>query len=210
MAFKSYRVGNAQIIGRRKEQGNYFASEYNKAGDLLAVLADGTIDHPNGRRAAIMAVEYYINAFSQNIYGGYANLIAPETAMMVNRQIQSVIYLGQSPRLSLTVALFSKGEMKYFNVGMNRVFHYDGYSERILDEQNGNQYSCGRRKIQSKNTIGITSFGAHAVMHPMERIRIIETKKSIFDKAEAIVEAVNKKGLEDQLNATALLIEVLR
>jgi hypothetical protein len=44
----------------------------------------------------------------------------------------------------------------------------------------------------------------------MERISVISSSKNIFDKAQAMVEAVKNKGLDNQLNATAVLVEVAR
>ena len=211
--FERYRIGNAQIIGRKKVQSNYFSTKYNKSGDLLAVLADGTIDHPNGRKAAMLAVEYYIDALSQNLYSGHLNLFALDTAIRANRHIQSLIYIGRIPRLSLSVVLFSKGEIGYFNVGANEIFLYDGDNERIVSDDTRNpniSYSSGRLKVRSKSVIGIMSAGIYAFTHPMERLRIIESKINTFEKAQAMVEVVNNKKLNNQLNATTLLVEVLR
>jgi serine/threonine protein phosphatase PrpC len=205
-----YQIGNSQTIGRREVQSNYFATRHNNADELFAVLADGTIDHPNGRRAAIIAVEYCVNAFTRNVFNRHTGLTMLEIALRVNKLIQNAVFVGKSPRLSLAMALFTSDEVQYFNVGVNRIFLYDGFNERALGGDNANPYQSGTCALPKGNTIGVMSAGAHAITHPMERIRVIESQKDVFDKAQAMVEFAKKKRLNDQANATALLVEVVK
>ena len=211
MMANRYRIGNAQSIGYREIQNNYFSSSFNEAGDLLAVLADGNIDHTNGRMAAVLAVECCIDTFAhkyaipQNEYAGQFLL---ELALKANRCVQEAIYLGRSPRLSLSLVLFRGQELNYFNVGANRIFLYNKHNERILGNDATDSYSSGRCKLSAKNIVGLLSSGAYLYMHPMERIKIIAARKKINDKAQEIIDTNNEKGFDIQLNATALLIEL--
>ena len=208
-----YMIGNAQTIGYREIQSNVFSTAYDDAGDLLAVLADGAIDHPNGRIAAIIAVGCCVNTFIQQfsrIESIHINKFLLDTALKANRSIQDSVYIGKSPRLSLTMALFRENEMHYFNVGVNKIFLHNGHNERILGTGANNTNSYGKCSLSPKDIVGILSAGAHDRAHPIERIRIIESNLDIFDKAQAIIAAVNKKGLTKQLSATALLIEVAK
>ena len=208
-----YLMGNAQTIGAREVQNNYFSAAQNGAGDLLAVLADGTIDHPNGRIAAIMAVGYCINTFTQKfsrVEPIYTAQFLLDTALKANRRVQDNVFIGKSPRLSLTMALFRGNELNYFNVGVNRIFLYNGHNEQVLGGGVNTPYAEGRCELADKNVIGILSAGAYADAHPMERIRIMASKKKLYDKAQAMIESVSKKRLTIQLNATALLIEVAK
>jgi hypothetical protein len=210
---KRYLIGNAQTIGCREIQNNFFSTAYNDDGDLLAVLADGTIDHPNGRIAAILAVECCILTFTQRfslIQTVDIDRFLLETALKANRRVQDAIYLGRSPRLSLTMVLLSGKSMHFFNVGVNRIFLYNGHNEQILGNYLNDSYSYGAYNLSSKDIVGMLSSGAYTDAHPMERIRIMDSSEKIFDKAQAIIESINNKGLEIQLNATALLIEVAR
>ena len=206
-----YMIGNAQTIGYREIQSNVFSTAYDDAGDLLAVLADGAIDHPNGRIAAIIAVGCCVNTFIQkfsHIDSANISSFLMDTALKANRSIQDSVYIGKSPRLSLTMAMFREKELHYFNVGANRIFLHNGHNERILGSGAHNPNAYGKCVLSPKDIVGILSAGAHDRAHPMERIRIIESNDDIFDKAQAIIAAVNKKGLTKQLSATALLIEV--
>jgi len=207
---RRYKIGNAQTIGRREIESNYFSTAYNDAGNLLAVLADGTIDHPNGRRAAIMAVEHCVYALSRYAQQAQANQYMLETALQVNKRIKDEIYTGTTPRLSLAMILLANNTLSYFNVGANRIYLYNGYNERVLGDNPNGSYSKGGCELSAKNVIGILSAGVHTVTHPMERIRLIGAEQEIYDKAQSLIETVRGKGLNNQLNATALLIEVVK
>ncbi|MCL1976058.1 MAG: hypothetical protein FWG61_07870 [Firmicutes bacterium] len=210
MMDKRYRIGNAQSIGCREVQNNYFSSSYNEVGDLLTVLADGNIDHPNGRNAAVLAVEYCADIFTQKYsipLNEYAGQFLLDTALAANKRVQEAIYIGRSPRLSLTMVLLRGKELNYFNVGANRVFVYNGHNERILGNDAYNLYSSGRCILSTKNVIALLSNGAYMYMHPLERIKIITSRQKINDKAQAMIDSINEKGLDKQMNATALLIE---
>lgn len=63
-----YKIGNAQSIGSYYIQSNYFSTKNGNC--ALAVLADGSIDHINGRRCAVLAVEACIRGFYNSSYEG--------------------------------------------------------------------------------------------------------------------------------------------
>ena len=204
----TYQIGNAQTIGRREVQSNYFSTRQNNAGDLLAVLADGTIDHANGRTAAVMAVEYCVEVFLRNIFHKYTEETLLETALQANRYVQDTVYMDKSPRLSLSMVLFTYEEILYFSVGSNKIFLYDGYSERPLGGDGNSPYVNGQFPLPKKCVIGILSAGAHSITHPMERIKIVESEIETFDKAQAFIELTKGKRQDNQANATVLLIDV--
>lgn len=205
-----YSIGNAQTIGCREVESNYFSIVYNEAGNLFAVLADGSIDHKNGRKAAVLTVRYCVNAFLRNIQNVDTSQFMHKTALNACRCVQDAIYLDKTPHLSLTMALFINDEMQYFNVGVNKVYFYNGHNERTIGGDLNLPYSSGKCKLPLKNVIGIFSNGAHSATHPIERINIISSREDAYNKAQAIIETVKGKCLNNQLNATALLIEVMK
>ena len=204
-----YLIGNAQMIGRKEVQSNYFATAYNHFGHLLAVLADGNVDHLNGRKAAKFAVESCIYEFSQDRLQLADKDDTLETVFGINKRVQELLYMKPTPRLSLTIAIFAQHELRFFTVGSNRLFLYNGHNERLIDYDEKSPFFFGKYGLGHKNVVGIYSVGAHTVTHPMERIKIVEcSNDSISDKAQSIVDTVVAKGLQSQLNATALLVEV--
>lgn len=207
-----YQIGNAQTIGKREVQSNYFSTAYNAAGDLFAVLADGTIDHPNGRKAAVLAVHYCVREFAN--YGGtqYDHMFM-ETALRVNQHLQDNIYTDKNPQLSLLMAVFTGYRLHYFSVGANQIFLYNGRSEHRLEDVrclNGAQkYAAGDCELARKDIAGLLSRGAYVHSHPVERMKAMYSG-STFDKAQAIVESLNAKSLNNQLNTTVILVEVAK
>jgi len=202
-----YRTSNAQIIGKREFQCNYISSVYNKHGNFLSVLSDGTIDHPNGCIAAKIAAEYCIGAFINNNCTDKSQFLY-KTAIGASKHIRSEIYLDKIPRVSLTLALFEGKTVYYFNVGANRIYIYDGVNELPLTNDSRSAFDIGEFNLFSKDTVAIFSKGLHVNLIARERIGIFNNEIKINDKAMAIVETVNKKNIVNQNNATALLVEV--
>ena len=213
---KRYKTGNAQYIGTCGIQANYFSIIPNEAGDLLAVLADGTVDHMNGRRAAIMAVEICVHDFLQNKSGEYTSQFLFDTALKVNREVEDVFYIDKKPHLSLSIALFTNKKLHYFDMGNNRICIYNGHTELVLGSNTDNLFNLGEIELPSKTSVGIFSAGIYFVTNHMERknivgrIKLMDFKDKAFGKAQGIVNLVKLKGLTEQMNATALLVEVIR
>ena len=206
---KNYDIGNGQTIGSGEIQSNYFSTVFNNAGNLFAVLADGGIDHQNGRKAAILAVEFCVDAFLMGRISPDKNNAMYELALKVNRRLEEVLYMDRSPKLSLTIVLIRSQELFYFNAGSNRIYYYDGMNERSLDGDIESSHSLGKLEMIPGDVVGMYSAGVHTITHPMERIEIAESSDvSAFDRAQAVIETVIHKGLQNQLNATVLLIEV--
>ncbi|HEX9061440.1 MAG TPA: protein phosphatase 2C domain-containing protein, partial [Clostridia bacterium] len=57
-------IGNAQTVGRRKEQEDHYSTLYTQNG-LMAVLADGMGGYTNGKVASNTAVSAFIREFSK-------------------------------------------------------------------------------------------------------------------------------------------------
>ena len=195
------RIGNAQTIGAREVQSNYFSTTHNN-NELLALLCDGSIDHPNGRIAAVIAAQLCRRAFLNRSDYISSKQFLFETAAKVNQYINDHIYIGKIPHLSLCMALLSENKLRVFNVGVNRVLIFDGYNEYLISEDIYNEY-----EITSKHTIEMLSNGSYITLHPMERILILETRSAAQDKALAIIQAINAKNLDNQQNATVVLVE---
>ena len=205
-----FQIGNAQEIGRREIQSNYFSTAFINKTDLIAIVADGSIDHPNGRKAAILAVEYCVNAFQtlnpSNIVdisdvadtADIANIANSEIfnfmlwiAKETDKRIREVVYKGRTPRLSLTMIYISNTKdntktntenntkANYFNIGTNKIYLYNGHNERVLNYDSNRPYTIGTHEFKrgEKETIAILTKGAYTHMHPMERIRIMNTKR---------------------------------
>ena len=209
-----YQIGNAQWIGLREVQSNYFSTFFTDSGDLIAVVADGAVDHPNGRNSAVIAVEHCMDKFIRVEFPHNAELpdvsrFMLEIAREANKRVQDSVYLGVPPRLSLTVVYFSGRTAHFFDVGTNKFFLYNGRNEQLLNQPANTPYRTGRHDIKREEVFGIFTAGTHSALQPVERIKIVGSagKGKIFDKAQTIIEAVKARNFLNQLNATALLIE---
>lgn len=109
-------IGNAQTIGAREEQDDYFATCETKNG-TMAVLADGISGLANGRMASTVAVTTFIEAFSalENL----ANIQAffKKTAVKSNQQIVQNLNGSNGGTTLVAVIIDEKGYLHWGAVG---------------------------------------------------------------------------------------------
>jgi len=194
-----YRIGNAQTIGSCRTQSNYFATR--NGASALAVLADGTIDHINGRRCAILAVETCMREISSS---SSDTGFRPDFDLLVEKilkEIRVYIYCGKMPNLSLSVLFFRGQELFYYTAGNNQVFLFDGRDYRLFKKRDG------RVSFGSGMTAGILSAGVKQVLQEAELISYLGKKEHPFDKAQQMILGVMRKNKKGAGNATAILVE---
>jgi hypothetical protein len=194
-----YRIGNAQTIGFCQVQSNYFSTRNGQ--EALAVLADGTIDHINGRRCAILAVEACMRKYFAMLSG---EAFMPDFDTLVAgilRELRDYIYCGKMPNLSLSILFFRGQEVIYYTVGRNQAFLFDGKDYKILEGRNG------RASFGGGMTAGVVSAGVWQVLQEMEFISYLKKREHPFDKAQWMIQGVMEKRKKGAGNATVLLVE---
>lgn len=194
-----YRIGNAQTIGFCQMQSNYFSTRNGT--NALAVLADGTIDHINGRRCAILAVETCVREFFCGSSGTEFRPDFDSLVMKILKEMRAYIYCGKVPNLSLSILFFREQELFYYTTGNNEVFLFDGRDYRLLNKRDGRAF------FGIGMTAGILSAGVKQALQETELISYLEKKEHPFDKAQQMIQGVMKKNKKGAGNATAILVE---
>lgn len=194
-----YKIGNAQSIGSYYIQSNYFSTRGGNC--ALAVLADGTIDHINGRRCAVLAVEACMHRFYNSPAGEEVMALFDFLVADILKEIRELLYLGKIPCLSLSIIFIRDRKLFYYTVGDNQVFIYDGRDYRIMEGRKG-QADFGRRM-----TAGMFSCGAWEALQEKEIVSCLQKNIHPFDKAQNIVMGINKKNRKKTGNATVILVE---
>lgn len=196
---ETYRIGNAQSIGSYQIQSNYFAVK--SGGTCLAVLADGTIDHINGRRGAVLAVEACMREFGnmppQAELPDFFNAIAAK----ILQQMREIIYTGKTPYLSVSIQFLKDRELFYYSAGNNRLFLYNGTDCRHL------KLRCGRAAFEKGMTAGMVSAGVWEALHEKELVSYLRRNIHPYEKAQRMIAGVKEKNRKMAGNATVILIE---
>lgn len=195
-----FKIGNAQTIGEREVQSNYF-STIDYSDSVFAVLADGTIDHANGRRAAILSVETSIAEWKKKIVEhSYYNFFE-ELSSLINQKIKDTIYFGKTPKVSLSMTYRDKNDLFYYSIGNNQLFLYNGYDFLLLKERNGHI------NVNSSDITGLISSGVHQSCNEVDLIQILSRNTHQFEKAQEIIEGINEKHKKTAGNSTIVLME---
>lgn len=195
-----YRVGNAQSIGFGQIQSNYFAS-YAGGEECLLVLADGTIDHINGRRCAILAVEACMREYLEMPVQTQLPDFFHTVAAKILYDMHEILYLGKAPYLSLACQLIRNGTLFYYQAGGCQMFLYDGMQYRILTGTSGSE------KMEKGTMAGIVSDGICKALHEKDMISCLSGNLHPYDKAQRMILKVKEKNRKTAGNATVVCAE---
>jgi serine/threonine protein phosphatase PrpC len=189
------RYGNAQTIGDNVTQNTYFMTK-QKGDGFLAVLADGTIDSVTGAYAAILACETIAKGFvSLEDADRQLELQFARTAALLNERL----YKGRQPRVSALAACFLGNRMFYRNVGDLSLVSYDG-RELVIKEE-----GAGQLDVKGVTTL-LCSQGVRQALEEIDIEKLLSGRRHPYEKAQNIIEAVNRRNLKNQRSALAVIV----
>lgn len=189
------RYGNAQTIGDNVNQNTYFVTKQMGDG-FLAVLADGTIDSVTGAYGAILACESIAKGFVSP-EDGERQLEAQfaRTAALLNERL----YKGRQPRVSALAACFLGNRMFYRNVGDLSLMSYDGRELTVKEE------GAGQLDVRGVTTL-LCSQGVRQALEEIDLEKLLSGRRHPYEKAQNIIEAVNRRNLKNQRSALAVIV----
>lgn len=196
---EAYKIGNAQTIGSCQIQSSYFASYCGNG--CLAVLADGTADHINGRRCAILAVEACMREFRHMPQDVQFQAFSDALAAKILRDMRQIIFLGKTPYLSVSFQYAIGGSLHYYSIGSNRVFLFDGRDYKVLKE------TCGRVDFRKGMTAGLVSCGVWEALNEKEMVSYLAKREHPYEKAQRMIVGVKEKNRKMAHNAAIVLVE---
>ncbi len=189
------RYGNAQTIGSNLTQNTYFITK--QVGDgFLAVLADGTIDSVTGAYAAILTCETIAKGIgSLEDMDGQLRLQFARAAALLNERM----YKGRQPRVSALAACFIGNRMFYRNVGDLSLVSCSGRRLTVEQEEAG---QLDRRGV----TTLLCSQGIWQALTEIDIEKLLAGRGNPYQKAQNMIEAVNRRNLKDQRSALAVIV----
>lgn len=197
---EAYKIGNAQSIGSYQVQSSYFASCCSGSG-CLTVLTDGTADHINGRRGAILAAEACVREFRLMRQGTEAADFFKAAETKILRDMREIIYLGKTPYLSVSMQWIRGRELFYYAVGSSKSFLFDGREFHPLNE------SCGKVNYGKGMTAGMISRGVWEALNEKDMLFYLQKKEHPYEKARQIIAGVKKKNRKMAGTAAIVLVE---
>lgn len=197
---EAYKVGNAQSIGSYQIQSSYFSSRCSDR-ECLAVLADGTADHMNGRRGAVLAAEACMQEFQNLKKTAEFPAFFDRVVSKILRDMREIIFLGKTPYLSVSIQWFKDRELFYYSAGSNQSFLFDGTSYQLL------KGSCGRMNFGKGMTAGMISRGVWEALNEKEMLSYLGRREHPYDKAQQMILGVKQKNRKMARTAAILLVE---
>lgn len=171
-----FLIGNAQTIGKRDQQEDSFATTITENG-LLAVLADGMGGYTQGKMASSVAVETFIDKFSNTGNVHPIDRFFRETASLSN---QRVLEQGKGERTGTTLVavIIADDELHWVSVGDSAIVLFrDGELEilnkmhifqRVLEERYVSGEISKEELLQSPKKKRLTSYIGHEGFREIE------------------------------------------
>ena len=208
-----YDFGNAQLIGEREHQSNYF-SVLSSGGSMLAVLADGHTDSKSGKYAAVLAVEVFKHEYRSGVFRetGMRRFFS-RTFKKIEKNIKGNIY--NSDIAAATAAVIIDNGFLHFAAACGKMYGNSLllYRQRNLVELSGKDAGSGiqisRFKLKKDDIIMLASKGAVRSLTEIEIISHISKQMHPYDKCQCLAGIIRQKKLKSQFNATMIILENL-
>lgn len=197
-------IGNAQIKGVKEFQNDYFSVEYSNK-YILAVIADGLTDKPEGRYAAELSVNVLRENFNnvenyKNIEEYFKNSFGD-----INR------VLNKAPEnktgTAVLAAVIGKNFVEWASVGSCALYLYEDNDILKINGSIKNSVEIDKIRLTKKSIILLCTDGVFKSLEEKEIKENMTVKISPYDKAMKMAELIKNKSLKYQDNATLVIIE---
>lgn len=221
-------IGNAQTIGQRTEQDDYFASTVTRVG-TLAVLADGISGVAHGRMASTLAVTMFSREFLKLDDAGDIPGFFHKASLLSNRAITEQLAgaIGGTTLISVVISnhrlhwgavgdslilLFREGEFLHINA--KDTFESVLESRYLAGEIGREEVSGNPMKNQLTNYLGYAGFKSMEIGEPIPLEPgdiVVLCSDGIYDAlTEVEMEQILMKGMPPQDTAEEMIACVER
>jgi serine/threonine protein phosphatase PrpC len=197
-------IGNAQIKGVKEFQNDYFSVEYSGK-YILAVIADGLTDKPEGRYAAETSVNILKENF--NDIDSYVNI--EEYFKNSFKDINRILNKAQENKTGTAVlaAIVGKNFIEWASIGSCALYLCEDNDILKINGNENNSAEFDKMRLIKKNGILLCTDGVFKSLEEKEMAESMAEKISAYDKSMKMAELIKNKGLKYQDNATLIIIE---
>jgi len=209
-----YVFGNAQLIGTKEVQSNYFSVLSNNSNSLFAIIVDGVLDKISGKYAAVLAVETFKHEYATNKHKriSFENFVT-QALVKLNKNIEDHLY-EQTVSLKFAIVLIENGMMHIAETPGNAVFLC---RNREILRISGNkatkslvsnpQIKISRLLSARNDVIMLASSGAVDSLTEMEILCRLSSQSHPQHKCQKLLQQSRQKHLKNQSNVTIIVAE---
>lgn len=225
-------VGNAQFLGVEQRQNDYFACWQNQNG-LLAVVSDGIGQSSLGRQCAEIVVKTYVEAFKKAEPIIDPMLFLKRLLRTANQRVTKLTP-GIDCGATLAAVYIRGGELYWISVGHSAVMLAEkeqidrlnetytelyfnepaykrkplAYFDHYIGLEDDLKAQSGQIALQTRQHVLLATDGVYLQISEQDMLKTLKKPLSAFDKAQAILLAIENKQRTDQDNATLLLLAI--
>jgi serine/threonine protein phosphatase PrpC len=201
-------IGNAQLLGHNDYQNDYFAV-IEKENTLMAVVADGRGDKPDGKYTSVMAIEMFKKNFDDYLLNNDAKAFFNKSIFQLKKAISDTV-TNNNTGVKLITLIIKQNNIEVLSIGdcvgfvvRNRQIIYINtlYNSDLLIKQ---------FQLKNKDKVVICTRALFDGLSENELIHRIDTKQHPQYKCESIIKLVyNKKEVNGQ-NGTIIILENIK
>jgi serine/threonine protein phosphatase PrpC len=200
------KAGNAQFIGEKENQSDYFTILPSEDG-LLAVIASGLTDNKQGKMSAMITVETLKDNFRKGLHktiGG--NDFFLESFRIMPKRMNELLN-SNKVGATLIAVLIENGVMHYASVGDSVLFLLRNGELINVNDINAKEIRTGELSIGSKDVAMLASHGAYESLTEMEIVWQLSTRDHPYQKCQKLIKRMRQKRTGSRRNSTLVVLE---
>ena len=203
------KIGNAQLIGQRESQNDYFSVIGGKTRQdhLFAVIADGITNKKTGRYSAIITVDVLKTNFLNRTY---LNLGIDEYYKKSFKEIKKKLHnyiQGNKVGATLISVIIKNHILYYASIGNCLLLICRKGELFTINDINSNEIQINNFPLTQGDIVMLCSKGVYESLMEMEILCELMETKHPYNKCQNLMRQVLRKGEKNQDNATIIIVE---
>ncbi len=202
------RIGNAQLIGQKDYQNDYFAfADDSKNNTILAVIADGIGNKKIGKYAPVISVEILKKNFIDGVYKEMSiNNFFKKSFYQITMRLNDNIY-GNKIGAAIAAIIIDKSILYYASIGECPIFLYRKGEMFKLNDSKSSYMQTGNIYLEMNDIAMLCTKGAQDSLTEMDIIWKLSEENHPYDKCQDLLERIRQKRMVSQDNATIMILE---
>ena len=203
------KIGNAQLIGQRENQNDYFSviSGKSKQDHLFAVIADGITNKKTGRYSAILTVDILRANFLNRTYLNLGiNDYYEKSFKEIDKKLHD--YIQGNKVVATLISVIVKNHILYYaSIGNCLLLICRRGELFIINDINSSEIQINNFPLTQGDIAMLCSKGVYESLMEMEILCELMETKHPYNKCQNLMRLIQRKSLKNQDNATIIIVE---
>lgn len=198
-------MGNAQLLGDNDYQNDYFAV-INKEATVMATVADGIGDQPDGKYTSVMAVEVFKKNFEQYLLDNDLITFFAKSIFRIKKYISDSITNNHTGVKLITLIIKDK-RIEFLSVGDCVAFVVRNKQILYINNIHDSKLLTNTFMLKRKDIVVVCTRSIFEPLSEKELLHTIVTRQHPQYKCEELIKRVHRKPNQNGQNGTIIILE---